>query len=75
MQNGGESVPEDSEKRGGEEIRSPLQVVIRVLLALVVVALLVGLTLAVLLRPERVVEPPEEAGRPQTSTVVAGAEQ
>ena len=55
---------EDHETRDGEEIRSPLQVFIRVLLALLVVAVLVGLILALVLRPERVAEPVAEAGLP-----------
>ena len=68
-------MPEGEEKRGGEEIRSPLQVVIRVLLALLVVAVLLGLILAVILRPERVVEPAEEAAELRTSFVVVAAVQ
>ena len=59
---------ETERKPAGEEIRSPLQVVIRVLLAVVVTAVLVGLILAVVLRPERTVEPPEGAGLPVTAT-------
>lgn len=64
---------DDEKSRGGEEIRSPLQVVIRVLLALFLVAVLVGLILAVVLRPERTVEPPEEALRPSFETNLVAA--
>lgn len=52
---------DDDEKGGGEEVRSPLQVVIRVVLALLVIAVLLGLILAMVLRPNELVKPAGEA--------------
>lgn len=63
---------EERNERGGEEIRSPLQIFIRVLLALLVVAILTGLILALVLRPERVLEP-DEAGVGQPGERLADA--
>lgn len=46
-------------RRGARELRSPIQVVVRVLLALVIAAVLAGFVWALLRRPERTIEAAE----------------
>lgn len=49
-------MPDEDREAGAREVRSPIQVVVRVLLALVIVAVLAGLVVALLRRPERTLE-------------------
>jgi ABC-type phosphate/phosphonate transport system permease subunit len=63
----------DRDRSGGEEVRSPLQVIIRVALLIVVLAVLVGFFLALFLRPERVVSPETEARLPTGVPLAAAA--
>lgn len=55
---------EDRKRAAGEEVRSPIQVIVRLLLLVVVVAVLVGVLVAVFLRPDEVVEPRDGALAP-----------
>lgn len=54
----GEKEPGEKEP-GGEEIRSPLQASIRVILVVVVAVVLIGFIVALFLRPDEVVESAE----------------
>lgn len=48
---------DEQKQSAGEEIRSPLQAFIRVVLVIVVVLVLIGFLIALFSRPERVVKP------------------